>query len=88
MRKEKNIRSAKKARILAALFGVLVILALLFSFTACGRNRLFDKLRGQSSVDRTTDTDGDGIPDYKDEEPDDNLDGDNVVNVGDLIPKE
>ena len=34
----------------------------------------------------TTDTDGDLIPDYMDEEVEDSLDKDNVVDVGDLLP--
>lgn len=32
----------------------------------------------------TTDTDGDGIPDYLDKEEEDNLDNDNVIDIGDL----
>ena len=64
-----------KKSVLLRLLCLLLTISLCFAaFVACGDDE-----------PEVIDTDGDGIPDDKDVEPEDNLDNDNVVNVEDLF---
>lgn len=65
----------------------IILIAVLVS-VALDAVTLFFLLRrdnnGKNGDVDTTDTDGDGIPDYLDKEEEDNLDNDNVIDIGDL----
>lgn len=64
----------------AVLVAAAVAVSLFFILRKTG-----ETAAGDDDIDHTTDSDGDGIPDYLDKEADDDLSKDNVVDIGDLF---
>lgn len=87
------MNNKKKNTALVSALSVVAIVVALFLIIALVVGLVFGGIELKKWIDRVTaepivDTDGDGIPDDKDTEIEDNLDNDNHVGVGDLIPKE